>query len=273
VIDPGVVGRIAIDSLNAIVPGAVYLVALRRLRHSGGAWPARRTVAFLAAVALAALATSSVADAAARRSLAWHMTEQMTLLLVVAPAIVAGHPLELVRRAAGLGVPRPPGPAVAWAAFVGVQWAVHIPALLALELRHPAAFGLTHWVLVGAGVVFFAQTGSRRLHPLALALYVASAMPTTDAIGLWLLLDPHVVYPQYALADQQSAGAIMFGAGNILLVVAAWVAGRYLWSGHADGAAQRDARSRSVSGSTYQSTSSTARSTPAASPAAPDPYR
>jgi cytochrome c oxidase assembly factor CtaG len=231
VIDAGLVTRIAVDSLNAVVPAAVYLAAVRRLRRAGGEWPASRTVAFLAAVVLLALATSSIADGAARRSLAWHMTEQMTLLLVVAPGVIAGHPIQLIRRVGGPAVAHPPGPALAWVVFVGVQWLVHVPALLAFALRHSAAYALIHWLLVIAGVMFFAQTGSARLHPLALALYVVSAMTTTDAIALWLLLDPHVVYPHYVLADQQVAGAIMFGAGNILLIAAAWIAGRYLWTG------------------------------------------
>jgi cytochrome c oxidase assembly factor CtaG len=231
VIDAGLVVRVAVDSLNAVVPAAVYLGAVRRLRRAGGEWPAARTVAFLAAVMLAAVATSSIADNAARRSLAWHMTEQMTLLLVVAPGVVAGHPLRLIRRAGGPNIAHSPGPALAWVAFVGVQWLVHLPALVAFALRHPVAAALIHWLLVIAGVMFFAQTGSTRLHPLALALYVVSAMPTTDAIALWLLLDPHVVYPHHTLADQQVAGAIMFGAGNILLIAGAWIAGRYLWTG------------------------------------------
>jgi cytochrome c oxidase assembly factor CtaG len=272
VVDAGLAARLALDSLNAVIPATVYLVAVRRLRRRGDPWPALRTAAFLAAVALAAVATSSVADAAARRSLAWHMAEQMTLLLVVAPGIVAGHPLGLIRRVAWPGAPHPPGPAVAWIAFVGVQWLIHIPAVLALGLRHTAVYALMHWLLVLAGVVFFAQARVARLHPLVLALYVASAMPTTDAIGLWLILDPHVAYGHYAgsggLADQQAAGAIMFGAGNVLLVAAAWIAGRYLWS---DGPDPCEARSRSVSGSTYQSTSSPASTSPPARPAAVDP--
>ena len=229
--DAGTVARIAVDSLNALVPAAFYLVAVRRLHRAGGEWPASRTVAFVAAVVLAAVATSSIADSAARRSLAWHMTEQMTLLLVVAPGVVAGRPLELIRRIGGPRIAHPPGPALAWTVFVGVQWLVHVPALLAFALRHSAALALMHWLLVIAGIMFYAQMRSTRLHPLALALYMVSAMPTTDAIALWLLLDPHMVYPHYALGDQQVAGAIMFGAGNILLIAGAWIAGRYLWTG------------------------------------------
>jgi putative copper resistance protein D len=228
-------GPLALDCLNAVVPAAAYVALVRRLRRAGGEWPAARTVAFVVAFVLAAAATSSVADDAARRSLAWHMSGQMALLLVVPPAIVAGRPLELVCRALGRRPALTPSPAVAWIAFVGIQWLVHVPAVFAFALREPGAYGLMHWLLVLAGVAFFAQAGAGRMHPLALALYVAAAMPTTDAIGLWLLLDPRVIYPHYAgpgaLGDQQAAGAIMFGAGNVLLLAAAWIAGRYLWEG------------------------------------------
>jgi putative copper resistance protein D len=232
VADPG---PLALDSLNAVVPAAVYLALVRRVRRQGGSWPAYRTAAFVGAVAVAAVATSSLAEDAARRSLAWHMTGQMALLLLVPPAIVAARPLRLAGRALGWRVSLTPSPAAAWVAFVGIQWAVHVPAVFAFELREPAAYGLMHWLLVAAGIAFFAQAGARRMHPLALALYVAAAMPTTDAIGLWLLLDPRVIYSHYpgpgALGDQQAAGAIMFGAGNLLLVAAAWIAGRYLYEG------------------------------------------
>jgi cytochrome c oxidase assembly factor CtaG len=237
VADAGSLATAAAESLNALVPAGIYVAGLRRIRRRGGDWPAGRTAAFVAGVVCAAVATSSVAHDAAKSSLAWHMTAQMALLLAVAPAIAAGRPFRLLRRAFGVNVPRAPGPAVAWVAFVGIQWAVHVPAVFALTLQQPAAYALEHWLLLAAGIVFFAQIGSARLHPLALALYVASAMPTTDAIALWLLLDPRAVYPHYAVADQQAAGAIMFGAGNILLIVAAWIAGRYLWDGRPRAAA------------------------------------
>ena len=111
---------------------------------------------------------------------------------------------------------------------------LHLPAVFAFALRHPAAYALMRWLLVVAGVVFFAQMGSARLPPLVLALYVASAMPTTDAIGLWLLLDPRVVFPlrgERRLTEQRWRAPSCSPPGNILLVIAAWSAGRYLWAG------------------------------------------
>jgi hypothetical protein len=140
-------GLLALDSLNAILPAAVYLALVRRVRRQGGAWPAARTAAFVGAVVVLAVATSSVADEASRRSLAWHMTGQMAILLLVPPAIVAGRPLRLVGQALGRRVSLTPSPAVAWLAFVGIQWAVHIPAVFGFALREPVAYGLMHWLL------------------------------------------------------------------------------------------------------------------------------
>ena len=115
---------------------------------------------------------------------------------------------------------------------------------VAPALRSRPAFALTEPVrrAIGvtgiAGLAFFGQITRRRgwvANPLVLSLYILSAMPTADAIALWLILDPHVIYPVFrgpgALADQHTAGVIMFGAGNILLVVGAAIAGRYLWDG------------------------------------------
>src|ERR671934_104645 len=176
------VAMLGVEALNAIVPAAIYLLGVGRVEREGGAWPRRRTAAFLASLAGAAAATSGVADSAARGSLAWHMAQQMTALAA-----------------------------------------------------------LMHWALVLAGVLFFAHVfpGDRagRLHPAARAAYLLSAMPTTDAIALWLVFDPHVVYAGYggpgALANQRLAGMIMFAAGTALLVAAGIVAGRWLWQGRA----------------------------------------
>jgi putative membrane protein len=232
------IARLGADGLNAAVPAVIYLAAVRRVTRAGGVWPARRTVVFIGALLVAAAAAGGEVDAAARRSLAWHMGQQMTLLVLVPPALLAGRPVTLVRRALGRGVAWVPGPAAAWCVFVGIQWVVHVPAVLELGLRQPAVAALLHWSLVAAGTLFFAQVLDRRepggMHPVTQALYLVAAMPTTDAIALWLMFDPHVVYGHYAgagaLDEQRLAGAIMFAAGGVLLALAAWVVGRWLRS-------------------------------------------
>jgi cytochrome c oxidase assembly factor CtaG len=233
----GVVAAGAVTAADAAAPTLAYLLMMRRLRRTG-AWPTSRAAWFIGAVVLAAAVTMPAVDDRTRTSLEWHMSQQMTLLLVVPAGLVAGRPLRLFRSATGHGTTWAPGPATAWIAFVGVQWLVHLPVVLDALDRTPALYGLMHLALVAAGVTFVAQIarpGRSIANPLVLGLYVVSAMPTTDAIALWLIFDPHVVYPAYAgpgaLADQRNAGTIMFAAGNLLLVAAGVVVGRYLWEG------------------------------------------
>ena len=228
----------SVELAGALIPVAAYLAAARMGPRRGWEWPAWRVGAFVAAVALWAVVTCSAFDDQARRSLAWHMFQQMTLLLLVPPLLLAGRPLALLGHLTGRRPRRVPGPIVAWLVFVGIQWAVHIPPVLDWTVGRPLAEGLMHITLVAAGTLFFAvtMTPERRMaHPFAIALYLAAAMPTTDAIALWLILDPRVIYSSFAgphaVADQQAAGVIMFAAGNVLLVAAGVVLGRYLWDG------------------------------------------
>ena len=219
--------------LNVALPGVAYVAGAERLRRSGTGWPARRTAAFLAAVVVLAVATSAAADDRARAALAWHMAQQMTLLFLVPLGLIAGRPDALVRRHTSW-TPSAFALGAAWVAAAGVQWVVHVPAVLDALNRRPAALGAVHWALVAAGVAFFgcalAALASRRFHPLAVALYVVSIMAGTDAIGLWLIFDPRAVYAGFTVADQHRAGAVMFAAGMVPLLVGAGVAYRWLAS-------------------------------------------
>jgi len=219
--------------LNVALPGAAYVAGAERLRRSGAGWPARRTAAFLAGVVVLAAATSAAADDRARAALAWHMAQQMTLLFVVPLSLIAGRPDALVRRRVSW-TPSAFALGAAWLAAAGVQWVAHIPAVLDALNRRPVALGAVHWALVGAGVAFFgcalAALQSGRFHPLAVALYVVSIMAGTDAIGLWLIFDPRAVYDGFTVADQHRAGAVMFAAGMVPLLVGAGVAYRLLAS-------------------------------------------
>jgi putative membrane protein len=81
-----------------------YGVAVRRVRGAA-AWPLKRTVTFLAGVALMWWATCGAAQVYAR-TLFWVWTSQHLLLLLVVPVLImAGQPLELARES-GVRVPR-----------------------------------------------------------------------------------------------------------------------------------------------------------------------
>ena len=222
------------------MPGLAYVAGAERFRSTGRAWPGRRTASALAALLVLGAATSAVADDRAQASLAWHMAQQMALLFLVSLGIVAGRPDLLVRGPRSPRVRPLGGPALtaAWLAIVSAQWIVHIPAVLDRLWDRPAALAALHWLLLAAGVAFFggafAALRSGR-HPLVVALYVVSIMAGTDAIGLWLLFDPKVVYDSYtgagALADQHRAGAVMFTAGMVPLLAGAGIAHRSMSPG------------------------------------------
>jgi putative membrane protein len=221
--------------LNAVVPAAAYVAGVDHVRRRGRAWPARRTAALFAGLLVLGAATSGATDDRAQASLAWHMAQQMALLFLVPLLLLAGRPGDLAERR-GRFVPSTRVLGAAWLAIAGVQWIVHVPDVLDALARRPAALAAVHWTLVAAGVAFFgcsfSALRSGRFHPLAMALYVVSVMAGTDAIGLWLLFDPHVVYDRYAgagaLADQHLAGALMFAAGMVPLLVGAAIALRWL---------------------------------------------
>lgn len=238
--------------LNAGVPALAYAIGVGRFRRSGRSWPARRSWAALAALLVLGAATSGAVDDRAQASLAWHMAQQMALLFLVPLGLVASRPDALVgRRREGLS-PSPPGLAAAWLAMAGLQWIVHVPAVLEAIGDRPAALAAVHWLLLAAGVAFFGSAlgalASGRLHPLAAALYVVGIMAATDAIGLWLLFDPNVVYERYAgagaLADQHRAGAIMFAAGMVPLLVGAGMAYQWITTAGPHRSASRSAISR-----------------------------
>jgi cytochrome c oxidase assembly factor CtaG len=214
-----------------VVPGLAYLAGVERVRSAGRAWPARRTAAALVALLVLGAATSAAVDERAQASLAWHMTQQMVLLFAVPLGVMAARTGELVtggRRWAPTAAAR----AAAWVAMAGIQWIGHVPVVLDGLWSRPAALAAVHWALVAAGVALFgcafAAVRAHTLHPLLAGLYVASIMAGTDAIGLWLLFDPHAIYSHYALADQHRAGAVMFAAGMVPLVASAGIAYRWL---------------------------------------------
>jgi len=218
-------------AVNAVVPGLAYVAGAERVRRAGRAWPARRTAAALVALIVLGAATSAAADQRVQASLAWHMTQQMVLLFAVSLGLVAARTDELVTRGRRWA-PSVATLAAAWVAMAGIQWILHVPTVLDGLWSRPAALAAVHWALVAAGLAFFgcafAAVREHTVHPLLAGLYVASIMAGTDAIGLWLLFDPHAVYSRYAPADQHTAGAVMFAAGMVPLLVGAGIAYRWM---------------------------------------------
>lgn len=228
--------------------GAVYVWAARRARG----WPALRMVSFLAGLAALLLALASGLGAFDDRLLSVHMVQHLLLLLVAPLLLLGGRPLVLTlrtlpprrrRRLVEVMAATRPGvrPLPCLALFYLVVVGTHLPGFYDAAVRHPAVHLLEHALYLSAGLVVWwpildgDPVAAHRLGGLARLGYLLAAMPPMAIIGAWLNRALSVVYPAYglpahalgvsAVTDQQQAGAIMWVAGNMLMVVVGlWLA-------------------------------------------------
>ena len=210
-----------------------YLVAARRVVR----WPARRTAAFVAALAVTGGALVGL-DAAAHRRLSTHMVQHLLLAFAAAPLLVAGSPVALglralrrtarVRRAAPLAAALG-HPALGWAALPAVMALTHFTGLYEAALERPLLHAGEHAAYLLAGVAFWrpvlgADPVRRRPGAVGRLLYLVLAAGPLAVVGVAMQASTRPWYPAYAgrpgaLADQHAAGALMWVGGGLVLAV------------------------------------------------------
>ena len=228
-----------------------YVLAWRRGRLSGrddvAPWfrsQAARRWYFAAGTAVGFVALLSPIDTGGDEYLfSLHMVQHLLLMMVAPPLCLLGI--------AGLRSPAagPPGrlrrawallvhPWTATLIFSSVLLVWHIPALYDATLTTEPIHVVEHLSFIAVGVVFWwpivdpmrGPDRRRWVSPFAkIAMLVASGIPPT-VLGLIFTLAPRAFYDFYARAprlwglspvvDQQIAGVIMFGAGNLIYFVA-----------------------------------------------------
>ncbi len=222
---------------------SLYLWAARRVRAG---WPLRRTLCFLAGVGCALVALQSGIGAYDDQLLSVHMVQHMLLLMVVPPLLLSGQPVILALR--GLPARRRRGfahalgrarrylaPAPALAFFSAVVVLTHLPSFYDATLRHAALHDLEHALYLTAGLVMWWQildadpVLAHRLGGLGRLVYIMVAMAPMALVGAYLNRHATVVYAPYgpaaralgvsALSDQAQAGAIMWVAGDVIMVI------------------------------------------------------
>ena len=241
---------------SAAVALGAYAWGVARVGSGHGRWPAYRSACYALGVGAVLVALCSGLDGWAERLLSIHMVQHLVLTLVAAPLLVAGAPLALALRA----LPQAGGrrlaqalrsrparalihPVTTWSLLPALMLLTHLTGLYELTLRHPAAHAAEHLAYLGAAVLFWlpvlgAEPLPRRPGPVGQLLYLLLGMPAMAAAGVVLTIDTSVRYPSYlaparalridALADQHTAGAIMWVPGSVLAaaltVLAAWIA-------------------------------------------------
>jgi putative membrane protein len=246
--------------LGIVVAIAGYLVAVRLVNraHPRSPVPRWRVAAWLTGVAVIAVALVSAVDVYADSVFSLHMVQHLLLAMVSPPLLALGAPTTLALRVATPALRRSllipilhsrlvtavSWPPIGWVVFTVVMWATHFTPLFNAALENDLLHSLEHLLYLAAGLLFWwpvigADPSRWRLGSIARMGYLAAQMPFNTAVGLAILFAPSVLYAHYAtldrswgpdpLTDQQVAGIVMWGAGDVILLaalalaIAAWL--------------------------------------------------
>jgi putative membrane protein len=233
----------------------LYVAAVIRVdrAHPGNRVPRRRIAAWIAGLAVIAVALFSAIDVYATTLFTVHMVQHLLLTMVGPPLLALGAPITLLLRVAPPGVRRRvilpilhsapvktlTFPVVTWILFAGVMWASHFSALFDAALEDPLAHDLEHLLYLGTGMLFWwpvvgADPSPWRMGHGARIAYLALGMPQNTFLGLAIYSARVVLYPHYEtldrswgpspLADQQLAGGLMWVVGDFLFIIPLLVA-------------------------------------------------
>jgi putative membrane protein len=246
---------IAIVTAAGAYLGTVWFV---NRSHPATRVPRWRIAAWLAGVATIAVALVSSVDAYAGTLFSVHMLQHLLLAMVAPPLLALGAPITLALRAASPALRRSlllpilhsrlartvSWPPAGWTLFAIVMAATHFSPLFNAALEDRGLHSLEHLLYLAAGLLFWwpvigADPSPWRLRPIWRGVYLAAQMPFNTAVGLAIYFAPTVLYPHYAalartwgpdpVTDQQVAGIVMWGAGDVILLgsvvlaAAAWL--------------------------------------------------
>jgi putative membrane protein len=210
---------------------ALYAAGLRRLWGRAGKG---RGVSFTAAAlfysgcTIAALALLGPLHHAAERLLWAHMVQHELLMVVAAPMIVLGRPLETCtwalpaawRRQVHLpGVLSDAG--FAWGLHAAAIWGWHIPGLFGAALASPWLHVAQHASFFGTALLFWWSLLAPSQRHLAGLASLFTTMLHTGALGALMALARVSWYPGFALEDQQLAGLVMWVPAGLAYPLAA----------------------------------------------------
>ncbi len=250
-----------------IVMAALYVQRVRVLQSKGRKWPVGRTVSWMSGIALTFIATQSILERYDTVLFSLHAVQHV-LLGMIAPALfVLGAPITLFLQTSSLPaksrllrflrlkpVKLITHPLVAWIIFSAGMYAIYFTPLYELSLRSTWIHYFVHMHFLIAGVLFFLPAISpdpiswtlpypmRLLYvfttfPLHAFLGVAIISATTSLAGSWYVSQGRT-WGASVLADQGSAGAIMWTAGDLLALLVLFAVVSQWWR-HEERAAQR----------------------------------
>ena len=223
---------------------AGYLWLVVRVGRSGTRWPARRTLCWLLAVAVLAVAVDGPVGRYAEVLFWVHMVQHLLLIMVAPVLLLWARPLGLlcagpggarVARALDTRVARwVTGPLVGLGLYTAVVVLTHLTGFQQVSATNGwVRAGELALYLVAGWLFFLPLVGSERgpwsLPYLLRFVLLAVGMGADTLTGVVLMMTVHPLAPAYslahlgwgpaALADQQAAGAIMWFGGDLLMML------------------------------------------------------
>ncbi|MGH3365657.1 MAG: cytochrome c oxidase assembly protein [Nocardioidaceae bacterium] len=255
-VEPLTVSRLVtewtVDPVIAVVLlclAACYLYGVWVLRRRGDSWPLARTVSFVGlGLGSAAVATQSALAAYDLTLLSVHMAQHMVLTMVAPVFLALGAPVTLALRTLTrtprgwlLGLLRSRAAAVlsfpplVFALFVLSPWALYMTGWYEATLRSPYLHEMMHLHFVLVGCLFFwpllgvDPVPGRVAYPFRM-LTVFATLPFHAFLGITIMTMTTLIAADWYTAldrtwgaspmeDQHLAGALLWGAGDVVALV------------------------------------------------------
>jgi cytochrome c oxidase assembly factor CtaG len=240
-----------------VLAGGYGLGQWRLARRASGTFVPWRSASWIVGLLGIAAALLSPLDLLAGTLFSAHMVQHLLLMLVAAPALLLASPFPALLWAlpagprAAVGSLLAPGarlrrlwsaltsPAAAWLLYALVLWLWHLPAAYEAALASRLVHDLEHLAFFASALLFWwpIVAPAPRVRPPAphglRVVYLVLAAFQSGLLGLLLTLSPWALYPSYtraarvwgvtAEADQALGGAIMWGAGGAIDMLAVLV--------------------------------------------------
>jgi putative copper resistance protein D len=235
------------------VLAAAYLAAALRVRrqHRRRPWTVARTLAFVAGLAVIAVAVQSGAGVYDDALFSVHMVQHVMLIMVAPPLLVWGRPITLLMHAVGNPVHSwvkrvvrsPAVAALTWPPAAAVGYAVvvagtHTPPVMDFVVRNQAAHDAEHVLYLLSGYLFFLLiVGSEpirwRVPMVARYAMLLVAMQVDTVVGVVFMVAGHELFPAYShppwpsgpdpLSDLRLGGMVMWMGSDIVMVMIAMI--------------------------------------------------
>jgi putative copper resistance protein D len=226
-----------------LLTAGLYAWGVVRAVRMGRRFPRLAILWFALGLGVLGITLLGPLDDLADASLSWHMLQHLSLVSIVAPLLLLGAPARLALTAfpapAASGLARflssapvrvVTHPVFAWLQFAVVLYGIHYSPLYEASLENEAVHAFEHVLFLSSGLIFWmpllavAPAPHAPGHPVRL-LAIFLALPMSAFLGFTFYVERHVLYAHYALrpgalADQMSAGAVMWIAGCAPLIVA-----------------------------------------------------